>query len=494
MTGGLRELAESIRAGERSAQEVARESLAAIEERDGRLSAFQRTERELALSRAAELDRELARGRGGGPLTGVPFALKANLCAQGFESDCGSRILAGWRAPYTATAVQRLIDAGAVPVGVTRMDEFGMGSSGENSPYPPSCNPWDPGRSPGGSSSGSAVAVAAGMVPLALGTDTGGSVRQPAAFCGISGFKPTYGRVSRYGLVAFGSSLDQVGPLARSAADLEIAMGVLSGHDPRDSTSIPLGPMEPEVPAERASLDGMRIGVARKLLPEGLDPGVRARVEEAVKVLAAAGAEILPVELPHSRHALPTYHVVANAEASSNLARFDGLRYGARVPGEGGYRGALAASRGAGFGDEVKRRILLGTFALSRGYREAWYRKALQVRRLLAHDFERAFERVDLIAAPTAPTPAFELGEKKDDPLAMYAADVLTVPQSLAGLPAVSVPCGLARADGVELPVGLQIAGPALGDARVLRAARAFQARTDHHRREPPAAREPEGA
>lgn len=494
MSGGLRELAASIRAGERSALEVVRESLAAIEERDGELCAFGGVERELALSRAAELDRARARGRAGGALFGVPFAIKSNLCARGFETDCGSRILAGWRAPYTATAVGKLIDAGAVPVGVTRMDEFGMGSSGEHSPFPPSRNPWDPSRSPGGSSSGSAVAVAAGMVPLALGTDTGGSVRQPAAFCGVCGFKPTYGRVSRSGLVAFGSSLDQVGPLARSAADLELAMEALSGHDPMDSTSIPLGPVEPEIPADPASLAGARIGVAEDLLPEELDGGVRARVEEAVEVLARAGAEVLPVELPHFRFALPTYHVVANAEASSNLARFDGLRYGERSDGGGDFMEALAAARGAGFGEEVKRRILLGTFALSRGYREAWYRKALEVRRLLARDFERAFERVDLIAAPTAPTPAFPLGERKDDPLLMYGSDVLTVPHSLAGLPAASVPCGFVRAGGRELPVGLQLAGPALSDARVLRAARAFQERTDFHRREPPAARDPEGA
>jgi aspartyl-tRNA(Asn)/glutamyl-tRNA(Gln) amidotransferase subunit A len=358
-----------------------------------------------------------------------------------------------------------------------------MGSSGENSAFGPTRNPWAVGRAPGGSSSGSAAAVAAGVVPLALGTDTGGSVRQPAALCGVSGFKPTYGRVSRYGLVAFGSSFDQVSPLARSALDLELTLSVVSGRDPADSTALDADAVVRE-PGD--DLRGVRVGVPAEYLGDGLEDGVRARVEEAIEDLLRLGAERVDVSLPHTEHAIATYYVIANAEASSNLARYDGVRYGARVDGDGTLHGMFAATRSAGFGDEVERRILVGTYVLSAGYQEAWYGRAQRVRTLVAGDFARAFEACDLIVGPTSPTTAFALGERTGDPVAMYLSDVLTVPVSLAALPAASVPCGLADAGGDRLPVGLQIVGPALADARVLRAARVFQSATRHHQAVPP--------
>ena len=476
-------LAQAVGAGELLAEELAREALEGIDALDGELGAFLFVDREGALERARAVDRARSTGATLGPLAGVPVAIKANLCLEGSPTSCASRVLEGWRAPYTATAVQRLLDAGAVVVGLTNMDEFAMGSSTENSCRGPTRNPWDPSRIPGGSSGGSAAAVAAGMVPLALGSDTGGSVRQPAALCGVSGFKPTYGRVSRYGLVAFGSSLDQVSPLARSVRDLELAAGIMSGADPADSTCAERPPLDPHPPAQR--LEGLRVGVAPELLPRGVDDDVRAAVEAAVEVFAAAGAEVREVSLPHLAHALPTYYVVAAAEASSNLARYDGVRYGARREGDGSLQGMLAATRAAGFGTEVKRRILLGTFVLSAGYAEAWYGRAQRVRTRLARDFEQAFAEVEVVLGPTAPGPAFPLGERADDPLAMYAADTLTVPASLAGLPAASVPCGLVERDGARLPVGLQIVGPAWRDVDVLAAARAFQGATDHVARPP---------
>jgi aspartyl-tRNA(Asn)/glutamyl-tRNA(Gln) amidotransferase subunit A len=363
---------------------------------------------------------------------------------------------------------------------MTNMDEFAMGSSGENSAYQITRNPWDLSRTPGGSSSGSAAAVTAGMVPLALGSDTGGSVRQPAALCGIAGFKPTYGRVTRYGLVAFGSSLDQVSPLARSVRDLELAMSVISGVDERDSTSVPLPPLEPERGAD--DLRGVRVGVPREYFPPALAGGVRERVEAAIEAMRALGAEIVSVSLPHTDYAIPTYYVVATAEASSNLARYDGVRYGLRAEGDGSLQGMFAATRARGFGAEVKRRILLGTYVLSSGYYDAWYNRALKVRRLLRRDFEQAFETVDVIACPTSPTAAFRLGEKTDDPVAMYLSDILTAPTSLAGVPGLSIPCGFVREGGRELPVGLQLIGPPLADARVLRIGRVFESHTDHRR------------
>jgi len=439
-----------IASGRRSATQAVAECFAKIDALDRELGVFLSTERAQADARAAELDRALARGEPAGPLCGVPVALKSNMCLEGFVSNCGSRILEGWRAPYTATFVERLLDAGAIPVGMTNMDEFAMGSSSENSAYQLSRNPWAREYTPGGSSSGSAVAVAAGIVPLAFGSDTGGSVRQPAALCGIHGFKPTWGRVSRYGLVAFGSSLDQVSPFARSVRDLELAMNLISGRDARDATCLDEDALLPIVPDDERSLAGVRIGVPREYLPEGT----------------------------HTEYAIPCYYVIATAEASSNLARFDGVRYGLRVEGAGSLQSMFAATRGAGFGAEVKRRILLGTYVLSAGYHDEWYGRALKVRSLIARDFEHAFEEVDLVAGPTSPTPAFRLGERAADPVAMYLADALTVPASLAGLPAISTPCGFTESTP-RLPIGLQLIGPARADARVLRVARAFEAASE---------------
>jgi len=471
----------SILAGERSPQDAVAEAFDRIAALDGELNAFLTTERDAAERCAATLVEERAAGRPAGPLFGVPVALKANMCHEGFETSCASRILAGWRAPYTATFVERLIAAGAIPIGTTNMDEFAMGSSSENSASGPSRNPWDTARTPGGSSSGSAVAVAAGMTPIALGSDTGGSVRQPAAFCGILGFKPTYGRVSRYGLIAFGSSLDQVSPFARSVRDLELVLAAISGADPRDSTCRDLPPYQPGQPGqsgaapEAARLDGLRVGVPKEYFPDALDAGVRIAVEGALERLRELGAELVPVELPHTEYAIPAYYVVATAEASSNLARYDGVRYGQRVAGDGTLNGMFAATREAGFGDEVKRRILLGTYVLSAGYYEAWYGRALKVRALIKRDFDEAFGAVDVIAGPTAPSPAFLLGEKSGDPVAMYASDIMTVPTSLAGLPGLSLPCGFVEQEGTALPVGLQLVGPALGEDRILRVARALE-------------------
>jgi aspartyl-tRNA(Asn)/glutamyl-tRNA(Gln) amidotransferase subunit A len=480
-------LAGAIQRGEWSAAGAVEAALAAIDARDGRVRSFSRVERDSARERAAKVDRSRANGHALGPLAGVPVALKANLCWTEATVHCGSRLLAGWRAPYDATAVERLIAAGAIPIGTTNMDEFAMGSSTENSAFGPTRNPWDLARAPGGSSGGSAGAVAAGMVPLALGSDTGGSVRQPAALCGIAGFKPTYGRISRHGLVAFGSSLDQVSPLARSVRDLERALAVLSGADPYDSTCIDLPPVDVEQRAE--SLAGLSIGLPAQYFSDDLDARVRAVVLHATTTLAGLGAKIVPLELPHSRYAIATIAVIATAEASSNLARFDGVRYGAREQGDGSLQGMIAATRDAHFGAEVKRRILLGTYVLSAGYRDAWYLRALRVRRRIAEDFQRAFETVDLVAGPTSPFPAFPLGARSADPLAMYLADVMTVPASLAGLPAVSVPCGFVEEGGKPLPIGLQLVGRPLEDARVLRVARLFEASSDHRRLPPLAER-----
>lgn len=467
-------LRESIVRGERSVARTVEEALAAAASVDSKLHVFLNVEADRARARAQELDRSLKSGETPGALFGVPIVLKANLCWTGVESNCGSRMLAGYKAPYDATVVKRLLDADAVIVGMANMDEFAMGSSSENSAYGPTRNPWDERCAPGGSSSGSAVAVAAHVVPLALGSDTGGSVRQPAALCNVHGFKPTYGRVSRYGLIAFGSSLDQVSPFARSVRDLELVMSVISGVDERDATTLD----EPAVEAASAltSLKGLHVGVPKEHFPQTLDRGVRAACEQALETLRSLGAELVPVSLPHTDYATATYYVVATAEASSNLARYDGVRFGVRTKSsQGGLQAMFAATRAHGFGSEVKRRILLGTYVLSAGYYDAWYGRALKVRTLLRRDFEQAFEHVDVLAGPTSPTPAFRLGEKSSDPVAMYLADVLTVPISLAGVPAVSTPCGFVERDGKRLPVGLQIVGPQRADARVLAVAKAFE-------------------
>jgi aspartyl-tRNA(Asn)/glutamyl-tRNA(Gln) amidotransferase subunit A len=467
-----------ILAGETSVEATIDRTLERIAALDPEIGAFRAVFAERALDRARELDRALARGAPSGPLFGLPLAIKGNMCLEGEIADCGSRILEGWRAPYTATFVARAIEAGAVPIGTTHMDEFAMGSSGENSAFGVPRNPWDPRRTCGGSSSGAAAAVASGMVPLALGSDTGGSVRQPAALCGISGMKPTYGRVSRHGLIAFASSLDQVSPLARSVRDLELVFQTVGGHDARDATSLS-GPFP--APEPRDDLAGLAIGVPDGFFGPGLDPAVRARTEAALAVLAELGAELRPLALAGLDRALATYYVIATAEASSNLARFAGVGFGLRAAGDGTLRGMMAASRSRGFGPEVKRRILLGTYVLSSGYYDAWYGRASRARAALGAELARAFRSADLIVGPTSPTPAFALGERARDPVAMYQSDVLTVPASLAGLPAASVPCGFATADGVELPIGLQIVGARGADARVLSVARLFQERTGHH-------------
>ncbi len=476
-----------IAEGMLTAAEAVEQALARIERFDGKLDCFAAVWSAEARERAAGLDREREAGGPIGPLHGVPVALKANLCVSGREIHCGSRILAGWRPPYTATAVERLVAAGAVLIGATNMDEFAMGSSGENSAFGVARNPWDTALTPGGSSSGSAAAVAAGLVPLALGSDTGGSVRQPAALCGVAGFKPTYGRVSRYGLVAFGSSLDQIGPFARSVRDLALALGVISGGDERDSTCLAQPALDPAPGPAR--LDGLRVGVAAESLPPSLDAGVRARVAEALAALADLGAGIHEISLPSTELALPVYYVVAAAEASSNLARYDGVRQGLRVEGDGSLAGMIAATRGAGFGPEVKRRVLLGTYVLSAGYQDAWYRSAQKARAALSRELDQAFERVDVIVGPTSPVPAFPLGERARDPLAMYLCDVLTVPASLAGVPAASVPCGFVESAGRSLPVGLQIVAPRMEDTRCLRVAQAYEQAVPRARRPSPYAR-----
>ncbi len=486
--------------GARSVRATIEETLEAIESVGATLGALAEVLGEQAKRRADTLDAALQHNFPPGALCGVPVVLKSNLCLAGVETNCGSRVLAGYRPPYTATVVERLLAAGAIPIAMAHMDEFAMGSSGENSAYSVTRNPWDPERTPGGSSSGCAAAVAAGLVPLALGSDTGGSVRQPAALCGISGFKPTYGRLSRSGLVAFGSSLDQVGLLTRSVRDLELVLQVLSGADDRDSSSLAEPPVGVDSlsrvdslstvdsrsrPVTRPALAGLRIGVPAEYFGPGLDERVRAYVDIALLELEALGARLVPLSLPRTELAIACYYVLATAEAASNLARFDGVRFGPRQAGDDTLFGMQAATRAAGFGPEVKRRILLGTFVLSRGYHEAWYGQATRVRAELAAEFRAAFEQVDLIAGPTTPDLAFRLGEKSSDPLAMYLSDALTVPASLAGLPAVSVPAGFAPEGERELPVGLQLIGPSGQDAEVLAAARLYQTATGHHLRRP---------
>jgi aspartyl-tRNA(Asn)/glutamyl-tRNA(Gln) amidotransferase subunit A len=461
-------IARRVRERSLSAVEVARACLERIASRDGELRAFLLLLADRALERAGAVDGAVARGESL-PLAGVPVALKDVLDLAGHPTTCGSRILEGYRPPFTATAVERLEAAGAVIVGKTNMDEFAMGSSTENSAFGATRNPWDLGRVPGGSSGGSAAAVAAGLVPLALGSDTGGSVRQPAALCGVVGLKPSYGRVSRYGLVAFASSLDQVGPLARSVEDAALLTGVIAGQDPRDMTSA-----EQPVPDFAAGLDapvaGLRIGVPWSVLERGVEEGVLARFRAALDALAGAGARVVEVALPHAPHAIACYYLVATAEASSNLARFDGVRYGLRRPASD-LDGLYGQTRDAGFGPEVKRRIILGTFVLSSGYYDAYYLQAQRVRTLIRRDYEAAFAACDAVATPTSPTTAFRLGERTADPLQMYLADVFTVPANLAGLPAISVPCGLASG----LPVGLQLVGPPFDEPTLLRLARAVE-------------------
>ena len=477
------ELRERIAAGEAGAEEATRAYLGAIERREPAVAAYNQVLADRAVEQARAVDARRAAGEAPGALGGVPVALKDNLCTTYGRTTCSSRMLADFRAPYTATAVARLEQAGAVVLGKTNLDEFAMGSSTENSGVAPTRNPWATTRVPGGSSGGSAAAVAARMCAAALGSDTGGSIRQPAAFCGVVGLKPTYGRVSRYGLVAYGSSLDQIGPLTRDVSDAALLTGVIAGHDRRDSTSVPR-----DVPDYLAALDapsdGLRVGLPAEFYSEALDPEIHQAIHHAAGVYENAGAEIVDVTLPHSRidvdddgalssYAVACYYIVAMAEASSNLARYDAAHYGHRTAETCGDIVELySRSRAEGFGAEVKRRIMLGTYTLSAGYYDAYYDKALKVRRLIKNDFDAAFERCDVLLCPVSPTTAFRLGEKIADPLTMYLADIYTISVNLAGLPGLSLPAGLSR-DG--LPIGMQLVGPVFHEETVLRAARLYE-------------------
>jgi aspartyl-tRNA(Asn)/glutamyl-tRNA(Gln) amidotransferase subunit A len=470
------EVAAAVAAGQVSAVEVTRAHLDRIAAVDDDVHAFLHVAGEGALAAAAQVDRKRSEGNPLGPLAGVPLALKDVMTTVDMPTTCGSKILQGWRPPYDATVTRRLRQAGVVILGKTNMDEFAMGSSTENSAYGPSRNPWDLSRVPGGSSGGSSAAVAAYEAPIAIGTDTGGSIRQPAAVCGIVGVKPTYGGSSRYGLVAFASSLDTPGPLARTVLDAALLHEAISGHDPCDSTSVD-APVPPVVAAARqADVAGLRVGVVAEFSGDGYQTGVQSRFNEAVELLESLGAKVVEVSCPHFLYALPAYYLIAPSEASSNLARFDGMRYGLRVgdDGEASADEVMSLTRAAGFGAEVKRRIMLGTYALSSGYYDAYYGKAQQVRTLICRDFDAAFEQVDVLVSPTTPTTAFGIGERADDPMAMYLADLCTIPSDLAGNAALSVPCGLAPEDG--LPVGLQIMAPALADERTYRVGAAVEA------------------
>jgi aspartyl-tRNA(Asn)/glutamyl-tRNA(Gln) amidotransferase subunit A len=478
----VRGIRNSVRSRSRSASEICRDALARIEALDPSLHAFNTIAADRALARARDIDEQPDRWRDT-PLAGVPFALKDNICTNGVRTTASSRILDLFVPPYSATAAARLETAGAILVGKTNCDEFAMGSSNENSAYGPVRNPWALDRIPGGSSGGSAAAVAAALVPLAFGSDTGGSIRQPAALCGVVGVKPTYGRVSRYGLLAFGSSLDQIGPLTRTVADAAIALRVIAGPDPCDATSAP-EPVPDYSAALTGDVRGVRIGIPRALL-DGVDAEVGRAVHAAFAVLAARGATLVDVDLPHAKHAIAVYYLVATAEASSNLARYDGVRYGFRAPAakDGTLKTMYARTRAEGFGAEVKRRIMLGTYVLSAGYYDAYYLKAQQVRTLIRRDYDRAFEQVDVVAMPTSPTPAFAIGERTSDPLQMYLADVFTVSANLAGLPAISVPCGLTTEN---LPMGLQLTGRQFDEATLLRVADAYERDTEWATQMPP--------
>ncbi|MGI9861732.1 Asp-tRNA(Asn)/Glu-tRNA(Gln) amidotransferase subunit GatA [Moorella naiadis] len=473
------ELGELLQRREVSAVEATEALIDRIEALDGRVQAFVTRTAEQALEQARSIDAARARGEELGPLAGVPMAMKDNLCTAGVRTTCSSRMLADWVPPYDAAVVRRLQAAGAIMLGKLNMDEFAMGSSTENSHFFPTRNPWDLERVPGGSSGGAVAAVAAGEAFYSLGSDTGGSIRQPASFCGVVGMKPTYGRVSRYGLVAFASSLDQIGPITRDVTDCALVLGTIAGHDPADSTAADL-----PVPDYRAALKpevkGLKIGVPREYFGAGMEPEVATIVRRAIAKLEELGAVCEETSLPHTEYALPAYYLVAPAEASSNLARYDGVSYGLRVPGKDIIE-MYMNTRSAGFGPEVKRRIMLGTYALSSGYYDAYYLKALKVRTLIRRDFAAAFKKYDLLATPTSPTVAFRLGEKAGDPLAMYLSDLCTIPINMAGLPALSLPCGFSQG----LPVGLQLIGQPFAEATLLQAAYAFEQNTEYHRRRP---------
>ena len=480
----LKDIAAALRDRKVSAVELATESLARIDAGNPKINAFVTTDRDGALAAARAADERLAAGQGG-PLTGIPLAHKDVFCTEGVLTTCGSKMLANFVSPYDAHVVSLLKAAGTVMVGKANMDEFAMGSSNENSHFGPTRNPWNAGKVPGGSSGGSAAAVAARLVPIATGTDTGGSIRQPAALCGITGIKPTYGTVSRYGMIAYASSLDQGGAFARSAEDCAVLLSAMAGHDPRDSTSLERDSEDfgrECTPADAQPLAGLRIGLPKEFFAEGMEGDVRAAVDAALAEYRKLGATTVEVSLPNARLAIPAYYVIAPAEASSNLSRFDGVRYGHRAAEYGDLNDMYCKSRAQGFGGEVKRRILVGTYVLSHGYYDAYYIKAQKLRRLIANDFAAAFEQCDVIAGPVSPTVAFGIGEKSDDPVQMYLSDIYTIAVNLAGLPALSHPAGFGTGN---LPVGLQLIGNYFDEARLLGTAHRFQQTTDWHLRAP---------
>ncbi|MER3432615.1 MAG: Asp-tRNA(Asn)/Glu-tRNA(Gln) amidotransferase GatCAB subunit A [Leptolyngbya sp. ERB_1_1] len=477
----IRELHQQLIGKERSAVEIVQESLSQIQALEPMLHSFLQVTSDRALAQAKQIDAKIAQGDEIGLLAGIPIGIKDNLCTKGVPTTCASKILQNFVPPYESTVTQKLIDAGAVMVGKTNLDEFAMGGSTETSAYAKTANPWDTSRVPGGSSGGSAAAVAGGECPIALGSDTGGSIRQPASFCGIVGMKPTYGLVSRYGLVAFASSLDQIGPFARSVEDAAILLGAIAGYDPRDSTSLKV-----DVPDYTqfltSDLKGKRVGVIKETFGEGLDAEVEKAVNGAIDQLKALGAEVKEISCPRFRYGIAAYYIIAPSEASANLARYDGVKYGARIEDAENLMEMYTRTRAEGFGAEVKRRIMIGTYALSAGYYDAYYLKAQKVRTLIKQDFEAAFEQVDVLVSPTAPTTAFKLGDKSQDPLSMYLIDLMTIPVNLAGLPGMSVPCGF---DSQGLPIGLQIIGNVLREDQVFQVASAYERSTDWHTRTP---------
>ena len=466
---------------ETTSVELTQACLAGIQSQDGRIAAFLSTQADAAVAQARAIDERRAAGQTVGPLQGLPIAIKDNICTAGIKTTCASRMLENFVPPYDAHVIERLKAADAVIVGKTNLDEFAMGSSTENSAFQVTRNPWNLEHTVGGSSGGSAAAVATRMVPASLGSDTGGSIRQPAGFCGIVGLKPTYGRVSRYGLVAYASSLDQIGPFATDVASAALLLEVIAGHDRRDSTSV-----DRPVPAYSQTVDqplaNLRVGIAREHFVDGLNPEVEAAIRQSLDVYQSLGAEIVELSLPHSKYAIATYYLIAASEASSNLARYDGVHYGHRAANFTNMIDMYSASRGEGFGAEVKRRIMLGTYALSAGYYDAYYLKALKVRCLIRRDFDEAFAQCDVIASPIAPTPAFKLGELVNDPLAMYLSDIYTISANLAGIPGLSIPCGLSS---TGLPIGLQLQAGPFEEDKLLRAARMFERATDWHTKRP---------
>ncbi|EDX70616.1 Amidase, putative [Coleofasciculus chthonoplastes PCC 7420] len=480
----IRELHQQLIDKERTSVEITQDALDRIQALEPKIHSFLHITADYALEQARQVDAKIAAGEEIGMLAGIPIGIKDNMCTQGIPTTCASRILENFVPPYESTVTQKLKDAGAVMVGKTNLDEFAMGSSCETSAYQQTANPWDLSRVPGGSSGGSATAVAASECVVALGSDTGGSIRLPASFCGIVGMKPTYGLVSRYGLVAYASSLDQIGPFGRSVEDAAILLNAIAGYDPNDSTSLKL-----EIPDYTKSLQpdlkskGLKIGIIKETFGEGLDPVIAQTVQNAIDQLKSLGAEVQEISCPRFRYGLPAYYIIAPSEASANLARYDGVKYGFRTPEAENLLEMYKKTRAAGFGAEVKRRIMLGTYALSAGYYDAYYLKAQKVRTLIKQDFEQAFEKVDVLVCPTAPTPAFKAGEKISDPLTMYLSDLMTIPVNLSGLPGMSIPCGF---DDQGLPIGMQLIGKVLGEEQVFQVAYAYEQSTDWHLKQPP--------